>query len=146
MKDNRIIVLAKKLINYSCSLTKGEKVLIECIGLETPLVTELIKQTYCAGAIPFVTIKDKEVDRAILMGCTEQQMDMIAKYEGARMSDMDAFIGIRSGDNISALSDVPSEKMSIYNKNFWNKVHGQIRVPNTKWVKCLKRWIPLRLF
>ena len=134
MKDERIIILAKKLINYSCALKKGEKVLIECVGLETTLVTELIKQTYCAGAIPFVTIKDKEVDRAILMDCTAQQMDMMAKYEASRMSDMDAFVGIRSGDNMSALSDVPSNKMSMYNKNFWNKVHGEIRVPNTKWV------------
>lgn len=134
MKDERIVILAKKLINYSCSLNKGEKVLIECIGLETPLVTELVKQAYLANAIPFVTIKDKEVDRAVLMSCTEEQMDMMAKYEAARMSDMDAFIGVRSGNNITQLADVPSEKMSIYNKNLWNKVHGQIRVPNTKWV------------
>lgn len=134
MKDDRIILLAKKLINYSCSLKKGEKVLIECVGLEKELVTELINQTYLIGAIPFITIKDKEVDRALLMNCTETQMDMMAKYEAARMSDMDAFVGIRSGDNLSALSDVPSEKLSLYNKNFWNKVHGEIRVPNTKWV------------
>lgn len=134
MKDDRIVTLAKKLINYSCALNKGEKVLIECIGLETPLVTELVKQTYLADAIPFVTIKDKEVDRAVLMNCTEEQMDMVSKYEAARMSDMDAYIGVRSGNNITQLSDVPSEKMSIYNKNFWNKVHGQIRVPSTKWV------------
>jgi aminopeptidase len=134
MKDERITLLAKNLINYSCSLKKGEKVLIECIGLETPLATELVKQAYLAGAIPFVTIKDKEVDRSLLMNCTEEQMDMMAKYEAARMSDMDAYIGVRSGNNISQLSDVPSEKMTIYNKNFWNKVHGEIRVPKTKCV------------
>lgn len=134
MKDPRIETLAKNLINYSCNIQKGEKILIECVGLETPLVTELVKQTYLAGGIPFVTIKDKEVDRALLMGCTEEQMQMMAKYEAARMSDMDAYIGIRAGNNITELSDVPGEKMSIHGKNFWQPVHGQIRVPKTKWV------------
>ena len=134
MKDPRIVTLAINLINYSCSIKKGEKVLIECIGLEIPLVTELVKQTYLAGGIPFVTIKDKEVDRALLMNCTEEQMDMMAKYEALRMSEMDAYIGVRSGANITELSDVPGDKMSIHGKHFWQPVHGGIRVPKTKWV------------
>lgn len=134
MKDPRIETLAKNLINYSCKLKAGEKVLIEAVGLETPLVTELVKQTYAVGALPFVTIKDKEVDRALLMGCSQEQMEMMAKYEAERMSDMDAYIGIRAGNNITEQSDVPSEKMSIYSKYLWAPVHGGIRVPKTRWV------------
>lgn len=134
MKDPRIITLAKNLINYSCELKKGEKVLIEAIGLETPLVTELVKEAYIAGAIPFVTIKDKEVDRAILMNCSKEQLEMMAKYEAQRMSDMDAYIGVRAGNNITETSDVPGENMSMNMKYLWNPVHGAIRVPKTKWV------------
>ncbi|MCX7904273.1 MAG: aminopeptidase [Caloramator sp.] len=134
MVDERIKVLARNLINYSCRLQPGEKVLIETIHLELPLVTELIKEAYRVGAIPFVTIKNRTVDRALLMGATEEQMKMMAKYEAARMSDMDAYIGIRSGNNTSELSDVPSDKLGIYNKYFWHEVHGKIRVPKTKWV------------
>ncbi|CDF58560.1 aminopeptidase [Thermobrachium celere] len=134
MVDPRITTLAHNLINYSCRLKEGEKVLIESIGLELPLVKELVKEAYKVGAIPFVTIKNKSVDRAILMGATEEQMKMMAKYEAARMSDMDAYIGIRSGDNASELSDVPADKMDLYFKYFWKEVHGNIRVPKTKWV------------
>ncbi|GFR34394.1 aminopeptidase [Thermobrachium celere] len=134
MVDPRITTLAHNLINYSCRLKEGEKVLIESIGLELPLVKELVKEAYKVGAIPFVTIKNKSVDRAILMGATEKQMKMMAKYEAARMSDMDAYIGIRSGDNASELSDVPADKMDLYFKYFWKEVHGNIRVPKTKWV------------
>ncbi|SEF72552.1 Leucyl aminopeptidase (aminopeptidase T) [Caloramator fervidus] len=134
MVDERIKILAKNLINYSCRLQPGEKVLIETIHLELPLVTELVKEAYRVGAIPFVTIKNKTVDRAILMGATEEQMKLMAKYEAARMSDMDAYIGIRSGNNTAELSDVPAEKLEIYNKYFWHEVHGKIRVPKTKWV------------
>jgi len=134
MKDPRLTQLAKNLVNYSCKVQKGEKVLIENIGLEKDLVTELVKQVYEAGGIPLVTIKDREVDRSVLMNCTVEQMNLIAKYELERMNDMQAYIGIRAGNNVTEQSDVPSEKMLIYNKHFWQPVHGQIRVPKTKWV------------
>jgi Leucyl aminopeptidase (aminopeptidase T) len=134
MKDQRIIELAKNIVNYSCGIKKGEKVLIEAIGIDNTLVTELIKQTYLAGGIPFVTIKDKDIDRALYMNCSEEQMNMMAKYEAIRMKDMDAYIGIRGGNNMLALSDVPADKMTIYNKTIWQEVHGKIRVPDTKWV------------
>lgn len=45
-----------------------------------------------------------------------------------------AYIGLRSGDNASELSDVPPEKLELYNKIYSEPVHGQIRVPRTKWV------------
>lgn len=134
MKDPRLVKLAKNLINYSCNLQPGEKVLIEAIGLEVEFTEELVKQAYEAGAIPFVTIKDKRVDRAILMNATREHMEMIAKYEALRMSDMDAYIGIRSGNNANETSDVPSDKMGLYMKYCWEPVHSKIRVPKTKWV------------
>lgn len=134
MIDPRITKLAHNLINYSCNLKKGEKVLIESIGFESPIVKELVREAYEASAWPFVTIKDNSADRALLLGANIEQLKMMAKYESARMSDMNAYIGVRSGDNSSEMSDVPSEKQEIYNKYFWNEVHGKIRVPKTKWV------------
>ncbi|MDF9409754.1 MAG: Aminopeptidase 2 [Pelotomaculum sp. PtaB.Bin013] len=134
MVDKRIRILAKNLVNYSCDLQVDEKVLIEAVGLETPLVKELVREVYRAGGVPFVTIKDASVERAILLGATEKQMKSRAQYEADRMREMDAYIGIRSGNNFAEMSDVPAEKMYLYNKHFWNEVHGRIRVSGTKWV------------
>lgn len=134
MIDPRIKTLAHNLINYSCELKQGEKIFIENIGLEPALVKELIRETYKAGAIPLVSIKDNEINRVLYSECTEEQMKMMAKYEAARMSDVDAYIGLRSGQNASELSDVPADKMELYMKYFWQEVHGKIRVPKTKWV------------
>lgn len=134
MIDQRITSLAHTLINYSCRLQAGEKILIECTGLELPLVQELIKQTYAVQALPFVSIKNRAVERSILMQAGQQQMQMAAAYEAARMREMDAYIGIRSGDNTYELADVPAEKMEIYQKYFFDAVHSRIRVPHTKWV------------
>lgn len=134
MKDPRIATLAKNLINYSCQLKQGEKVLIECVGLQTQLVNELVKEAYNVDAHPFVSIKDNEVERVLLSGCNEEQMKLRAKIDSERMAEMDAYIGIRAGNNLTELSDVPSEKMCIYSKEYMMPVHMDIRVPKTRWV------------
>ena len=134
MKDSRFITLANNLINYSCNLKEGEKVLIEATGDCSPLIKELVKEAYKVKAIPFVTLKNKEIDREILMDCSKTQLNLMAKYESQRMTDMDAYIGIRASNNISETCDVPSEKSALYNTLFAEPVHGKIRVPNTKWV------------
>jgi len=134
MIDPRITVLARNLVRYSCALQGGEKVLIENTGIEPPLVKELLKEVYLAGGLPFVTLKDSSVERAWLLGAGEEQVKMRARYEAARMNEMDAYIGIRSGDNSAELSDVPGDKMDLHNKFFWKEVHEKIRVARTKWV------------
>ena len=134
MKDPRYNKLAYNLINYSCRLKEGEKVLIEGIGNCIPLVKELINEAYKAKAIPLVTLNNKEVDRELLKNCTSEQLKLMAKYESERMKDVDAYIGIRASENTAETSDVPPKKMDLYNKLFSNPVHGEIRVPHTKWV------------
>ncbi|MDS0525763.1 aminopeptidase [Clostridium sp. SHJSY1] len=135
MKDPRFATLAKNLINYSCQLKEGEKVLIEGIGLDCkPLIKELVKEAYKVKAIPLVTIKDKEIDREILLNASKEQLELMAKYESERMKDMDAYIGIRAGQNSAETSDVPSDKLSLYTKYFVDPVHMKIRLPKTKWV------------
>ncbi|MBC2855722.1 MAG: aminopeptidase [Cetobacterium sp.] len=133
--DQRIKTLAKNLINYSCKIQKGERVLIECIG-DTPksLAKALVEEAYLAGGLPFVSLKDTSVTRAILKGISEEQAALMAKYELERMKDMDAYIGIRGADNIAELSNIESKNMKIYNEIFMNPVHMNERVNNTKWV------------
>lgn len=133
--DQRIEVLAKNLVTYSCRVGKGEKVLIESIG-EDPklLVKALVKEVYAAGGYPFVTIKDQSVTRELLKGIDKTQAELMAKYELERMKDMDAYIAIRGSENSSELSDIDSDKMKIYTDHFMKPVHLSERVNNTKWV------------
>lgn len=133
--DQRIEVLAKNLVTYSCRVGKGEKVLIESIG-EDPklLVKALVKEVYAVGGYPFVTIKDQSVTRELLKGIDKTQAELMAKYELERMKDMDAYIAIRGSENSSELSDIDSDKMKIYTDYFMRPVHLSERVNNTKWV------------
>lgn len=134
MRDQRVNQLARNLVQYSTHVKPGEKVLIEAIGLEIPLVKALIEEIYKAQGIPFLTIKNQELLREILKECKLEQLQKMAKYELVRMKEMDAYIGIRSGENISELSDVPADNMSMYFAHFLDPVHFQERVSNTKWV------------
>lgn len=134
MKDPRIGQLAKNLITYSCELQPGEKVLIENFGLQRELVTSLVEEAYKAGAWPFVLLKDHRVDRSLLMGAQEGQYDLMAQFEANVMKEMDAYIGLRAGDNINEQADVPADKMNIHGHTIGKKVHRDIRVPKTKWV------------
>lgn len=138
MKDPRIEQLARQLIRYSCNLKEGEKILIENFGLRRELVEALVKEAYAVSAYPFVSLKDYRVNRALISGGTEEQMEAIAQFEANVMKEMDAYIGLRATDNIAELSDVPSDKMALFEKTVDTKVHSEIRVPKTKW--CVLRY------
>ena len=84
MKDERINLLAKNLINYSCALKKGEKVLIEAKGVDYMLVNALVKEAYAVGAMPFVEMFDNRVTRELLLGQTEEQARLRKKYDAFR--------------------------------------------------------------
>lgn len=134
MIDERVNKLAKVLVNYSCSLKKGEKILIEAKGIDYMLVNAIVKEVYKVGAYPFVEIYDNRVTRQLLLGNTPELACLKAKYDAFRMAEMDAYIGIRGGENCNELSDVPKESMKAESEYYSHPVHHELRVKKTKWV------------
>ncbi len=138
MKDPRISLLAKNLINYSCSLKKGEKVLIEAFGIDNALVNALVEEARKAGAYPFVMLRDHSVMRAMIKDTDAEHQKLWAKYDSFIMNDMDAYIGIRGGSNSAEMSDIPAEANRLYDTVYSHPVHHEIRVKKTKW--CVLRY------
>lgn len=135
--DPRDKKLAKLLVNYSCDIRKGEKILIDYEGAECkPLIKQIIRDVYDAGGKPFVNIRDSEVNREVLLHCDEEQVKFMNEYQLAQMKGMDAYIAVRAGDNASELADVPSEKLNLYNKLLRPVL--DYRVNDTKW--CILRY------
>ena len=131
--DPRIQKLSKLLVEYSCRIQPGEKVLISYEGAECKgLVRQLIKDVYAAGGLPYAEIRDTAITREILLGCTEEQLKFKDEIDLAEMKGMQAYIAIRAGNNASELADVPSEKMSMYNR--LTRPTLDWRVSRTKWV------------
>lgn len=134
MINEDIKKLAHNLVNYSCALKKGEKVLIDAIGVPNDLPIAIVEEAYKVGAYPFVNVIDNSIQRAIYSGLNEEQTKLWADIDSVRMKNMDAYIGIRGGDNSFELSDVDGDKMAIYQNFYSLPVHHNIRVKQTKWV------------
>lgn len=131
--DPRVKKLSNVLVDYSCDVKPGEKVFIHYEGECTkPLVKQLIKDIYAKGGLPYFEIRDAEVNREILLGCTEEQIKFMEEYQMKQMEGMDAYISIRAGLNTSEMSDVPSDKMNMYNRILHPVLEE--RVNHTKWV------------
>ena len=45
-------------------------------------------------------------------------MELKGKIDATLMEEMDCYVGVRGSDNVSELSDVPSEKMAIYERYY----------------------------
>ena len=138
MSDPRHTQLAETLIHYSCDIQPGEKILIEAIDIPVTFTRELVRVAAASGALPFVTLKSQEIWRSLFFAASEEQMELISEIEAQRMGEMDAYIGARGANNVSEWSDVPEAAMTLYERHVWKKVHGEIRVPKTKWV--VLRW------
>ena len=138
MTDPRYDKLASNLINHSICLQKGEKVLIEAFDLPETMVIALVRAARKAGGVPLVTLKNNHVLRELYREATEEQMQLCGDVELARMKEMDAYIAIRGSHNIAEFSDVPADRMQLYQSHWLQPVHFQERVPNTRWV--VLRW------
>ncbi len=137
MKDPRITKLANLLINHSVRAQKGEKVLIHCTNEASDLVCSLVEETYKTGAIPFVRLENKKVERSLLMGTNPEQLEIRKQIELEEMKHMDCYIGFTAMENQAAHSDIPQEKLDMYGKLSRHAVTSE-RVNNTKW--CVLRY------
>lgn len=134
MKDPRIEKLAHTLVTYSINAKPGEKVLIQANNSAPDLIKALVREVYAAGAYPFVSLRDKTIERELYMGATEESMRIRAEIEFAEMEKMDCYIGFTAHENLYALCDVPAEKMELFNTICYKKVHMEQRLNKTRWV------------
>jgi aminopeptidase len=138
MKDPRYTRLAELLVKHSTEVAPGDKVLIEAFDVPTDFTAEVICVVAAAGGKPLVSTYHQPVLRALYRAATESQMQTIGRIERERMESVQCYIGIRGSNNITEMSDVPAEKMAMYEKHWWNPVHSEVRVKKTRWV--VLRW------
>jgi len=136
MHDPRFDKLAKLLTGFSTSLHKGDKVLLEGFDVPAEMMIALVRAVRDLGAVPFVQIHQARLSREMVRDASEEQYDLIARHELARMKQMDAYIAIRGADNIAEMADVPSDRMKLVSKKV--KPVLDHRVKKTRW--CILRW------
>ncbi|MFH1416890.1 MAG: aminopeptidase [Planctomycetota bacterium] len=138
MIDPRITKLADVLVNYSCAVKKGEKILIEAIDVPHAFTSECIRLAREAGGVPLVKLESNLIKRAQMLHGSEDGWNLIADAENFVMKNVQCYIGARGNPNVSELSDVPAEKQKLYESTVWKRVHVETRVKHTRWV--VLRW------
>ncbi len=133
--DLREKKLAEKLVNYSCSVKKGEKVLIQYSSCSDSLINALIDEIYKVGAYPILRPIIKSNQRHIMLGADEEYFKFLADIDSYMMEKMDAVILIGGSNNTFEYSDVPESALSAQSKYHTKPVHFDIR--------CSKKWVLL---
>ena len=138
MADPRHAELAEVLVSYSCALEPGEAILIEAFDVPDVFTRRLIRAVKAAGGQPLVSLRSHSVMRDLMLAGSEEQMRLIGEIDAYRMARVQAYIGVRGNPNISEWSDVPPEKMRLYQSLWWQPAHRDLRVEKTRWVVI--RW------
>ncbi|MHB1000357.1 MAG: aminopeptidase [Armatimonadota bacterium] len=137
MLDPRMKKLADVLVTYSCKVQPGERVMIDAYDIPVEMVTILIDKVVEAGGLPFAETHQVRVSRSMYMNSSVEQMQILANRDLEFMKEMQCYIGLRGGFNITELSDVPEDRMKIIQEH-WQRPVLDRRVDHTKWV--VLRW------
>ncbi|MDZ7270359.1 MAG: aminopeptidase [candidate division KSB1 bacterium] len=138
LTDPRLEKLANVIVTHSTRLRRGDKLLIEAVDVPDEAVLAIARRATRAGAEVFVLTKHGVILRELCRQATEESMRLMGQVEAALMEQMDAYVALRGSHNVAELSDVPPDKMQLYQTHWWKPVHLQIRVPRTRWV--VLRW------
>ena len=138
MHDPRITKLANVLVNYSCAVRPGERLLIEAIDVPHEFTSECIRLTREAGGIPHVKLESNLIRRALMLHGSAEGWEVIADAERYVMERVQCYIGARGSPNVSELSDVPADRQKLFESSVWKRVHVDVRVKKTRWV--VVRW------
>ena len=136
MTDPRYTKLAKLLVNYSCALKKGERILLDMIDVPDEFTVEMIRAVRAAGATPFVETRHTRVGRELMLGTNENHAADVRDLEMFRMKKMAAYIAVRGSANATENADVPGALMQLYSKIIRPVL--DYRVNKTRW--CVLRW------
>ena len=136
MTDPRYTKLAKLLVNYSCALKKGERILLDMIDVPDEFTVEMIRAVRAAGATPFVEMRHTRVGRELMLGTNENHAADVRDLEMFRMKKMAAYVAVRGSANATENADVPGTLMQMYSKIIRPVL--DYRVNKTRW--CVLRW------
>ena len=138
MTDPRVRKLADLLINYSCRLKPGERVLLEAIDVPHSFTRAVAESAAKAGGAAVVLLKSNEVNRALMLHGSADSWGLTADVERLQMENVACYIGARGSHNVSELGDVPADKQKVYEDTVWKRVHHDVRIRKTRWV--VLRW------
>lgn len=136
---DRIHSLANTIVRYSTRVRPGDLVFIHGKGFDTmDLAEAVLSETLQAGGVPYLYFENDPATRRLLLEGGENTFKKLGEFLLLEMKQAQVYIGIRGSANVFELSDVPREKLDLYDKYITGPVHIEQRVKHTRW--CVMRY------
>ena len=136
MTDPRYTKLAKMLVEYSTSLKKGDRVLLDMVDVPDEFSIALMQAARAAGATPIIEVRHTRINREVLRNTNSEHARLVRDLELFRMKKVQAYIAVRGSANASENADVASDRMALYSRT--TRPVLNYRVNKTRW--CVLRW------
>lgn len=138
-QDERLELLAQKVLESSVKLKCGEKAYLDFTGVETlPFLNACIRVIAQMGGVPYPVFKTDEMWSDFLGNASVPAIQKYSESYARLMAEMDVCIRVVGSDNPYDMSALPEQGRLAYQKIFMDKVHMKIRIPNTRW--CILRY------
>lgn len=130
---NKEQTLAKKIINYSLDIKKGDKVLITYQTTKAlKFVKYLIKEIVDNNALAFANYDDVSLSSYLNETSSTDRISLISKYKEFELNNFDAFINIKYNINDFESKNIPiSKRKEIMEATY--ETHNKL-VNTKKWV------------
>ena len=138
MLDPRVTRLAELVCQHSVRLTPEDVLLLHTFDLPAEVAVEFVRVAQGHGAKVVVRSEWNAIRSQALKGMSVENARLIAKLEKYEMEHVSAYIALRGAENAYEMSDVPSEQMGMWQREYAIPVVFETRVPKTKWVAL--RW------
>ena len=133
--DPRDVTLARNLVNYSMGVQPGERVMLDFRGASTEgLMREMISAVTEAGGVPFPLWGADSWSRRFLRTAAETQVEAWGAVHEKLMREMQCYVRVNGTDNPFDTADIPDDARRWEREHYMQRVHLNLRVPNTKWV------------
>jgi aminopeptidase len=138
MRDPRVDRLARLLVEHSCALKEGERVIVEAVGAPVEPVLAIVRAVKRAGAVPLVWLKDDRVIRELASLADEADVAFQADSELHALRQAQALISLRAAHNAHEYGDVPKERFGRVLRGYVKPVHLEHRNRHLRWIAL--RW------
>lgn len=138
MTDPRVTRLAELMTKHSLGLTAADTVLLHVFDVPEEVTAEYVRVVRQSGANVLLRIEQSAVTRALMLGMTARNAEIIAENDLNEMKSATAYLALRGSHNVFEQTDVPSDIRQMWAATHGKRVHLEQRVPHTRWV--VTRW------
>lgn len=134
MADQRIVKLAKLIINYSMNVGKGDYLSIDGSDIAAPLIREVYREAIRKGAHVDINVNLPGISEIFFKEASEEQLSYVKPINRFAVENYNKMLTIMGGYNLKALSNVDPVRMQKrvaasreVNMKFMEKImNGQI--------------------